>query len=271
MAVGRREGDYTEAEARIMAPASVCACFRFYAELNDHLPPRLQYGMVEKQFFVPDSVKDMIEAIGVPHTEVDLVLVNGESSDFSCLVRNGDRVAVYPVFESIDITPVLRLRPQPLREPKFVLDVHLGRLAGYLRMLGFDSVYANRASDLELVRISAEERRILLTRDRGVLKHSAVTHGYWLRETDSRRQAEELVRRFDLARSLRPLTRCMVCNGPLRETSNAEVGGRVPQGILAWCNEFRECAGCGRVYWDGSHSRRMRRWIEQLASIPHPS
>jgi uncharacterized protein with PIN domain len=144
-------------------------------------------------------------------------------------------------------------------------------LAGYLRMLGFDSVYANRASDLELVGISAEERRILLTRDRGVLKHSAVTYGYWLRETDSRRQAEEVVRRFDLARSLRPLTRCTVCNEPLTETSKAEVGGRVPQGILAWCNEFRECAGCGRVYWEGSHSRRMRRWIEQLASIPHPS
>lgn len=103
--------------------------------------------MVEKQFFVPASVKDMIEGIGVPHTEVDLVLVNGESSDFSRLVQNGDRVAVYPVFESIDIAPVLRLRPQPLRELRFVLDVHLGRLAGYLRTLGFDAVYSNRASD----------------------------------------------------------------------------------------------------------------------------
>jgi hypothetical protein len=137
-----------------MALAPACACFRFYAELNDHLPPSQPYGVVEKEFFVPASVKDMIEGIGVPHTEVDLVLVNGESSDFSRLVRNGDRVAVYPMFESIDITPVLCLRPQALREPKFVLDVHLGRLAGYLRMLGFDAVYANRVSDLELVRIS---------------------------------------------------------------------------------------------------------------------
>jgi uncharacterized protein with PIN domain len=209
-------------------------------------------------------VKDMIEGIGVPHTEVDLVLVNGESSDFTRLIRNGDRVAVYPVFESIDITPVLRLRPQPLRETKFVLDVHLGRLAGYLRMLGFDAVYSNRANDLELVRISSQQRRILLTRDRGVLKYSAVTHGYWLRETDSRRQAEEVVSRFDLARSLRPLTRCMVCNEPLRTVSKAEVRGRVPSGTLEWCDEFRECAGCRRVYWEGSHCRRMRRWIEQL-------
>ena len=253
-----------------MIPGPSCARFRFYAELKDHLPPKLQSGIVGKQFFVPASVKDMIESLGVPHTEVDLVLVNGESSDFSRLVRNGDRVAVYPVFESIDITPVLRVRPQPLREPKFVLDVHLGRLAGYLRMLGFDAVYANRASDLELVRISTEQRRILLTRDRGVLKHSALTHGYWLRETDSHRQTEEVVRRFDLAYSTRPLTRCMVCNEALRETSRTEVGGRVPQWTLAWCNEFRECAGCRRVYWEGSHCRRMRRWIEQLAATAQP-
>jgi len=261
----RRERGYTEAEARLMLPGPLCACFRFYAELNDHLPPSLQFGMVEKRFFVPASVKDMIESLGVPHTEVDLVLVNGESSDFTRMVQNGDRVAVYPVFESIDITLALRVRPEPLREPKFVLDVQLGRLAGYLRMLGFDTVYANRASDVELVRISTEQRRILLTRDRGVLKHSAVTHGYWLRETDSRRQTAEVVRRFDLARSLRPLTRCMVCNELLRETLTAEVGGRVPQGTLAWCSEFRECVGCGRVYWEGSHCRRMRQWIEQLS------
>jgi uncharacterized protein with PIN domain len=251
-----------------MAPASACACFRFYAELNDHLPLGQQFGLVEKQFFVPASVKDMIEAIGVPHAEVDLILVNGESSDFTRLIRNGDRVAVYPVFESIDITPVLRLRPQPLRETKFVLDVHLGRLAGYLRMLGFDAVYSNRIGDLELVRISCQEKRILLTRDRGVLKHSAVTHGYWLRETDSRRQAAEIVRRFDLAQSLRPLTRCMVCNEPLRAVSKAEIRGRVPPGTLQWCDEFRECAGCGRVYWEGSHCRWMRQWIEQLAATP---
>lgn len=121
-----------------MPPSPASACFRFYAELNDHLPLSHQYRTVVRQFFVPASVRDMIESLGVPHTEVDLVLVNGESSDFTRPVQNGDRVTAYPMFESIDITPVLRLRPQPLREPKFVLDVHLGRLAGYLRMLGFE-------------------------------------------------------------------------------------------------------------------------------------
>jgi uncharacterized protein len=255
-----------------MARTPSCASFRFYAELNDHLPLCDQYQVVEKRFFVPASLKDMVESFGVPHTEVDLVLVNGDSSDFSHLIHNGDRVAVYPVFESIDIAPVLRLRPQPLREPKFVLDVHLGRLAGYLRMLGFDTIYLNRLDDRELVQISCRQRRVLLTRDRGVLKHSAVTHGYWLRETDSRRQAAEVVGRFDLTRSLRPFTRCIVCSQPLRDTSIAEVRNRVPSKINEWCKVYRECAGCRRVYWEGSHYQRMRHWIEELtASAQAPS
>jgi uncharacterized protein with PIN domain len=249
-----------------MASGPATACFRFYAELNDHLPPSLRYRQVEKRFFVPASVKDMIESLGVPHTEVDLVLVNGESSDFTRLIRNGDRVAVYPVFESVDITPVLKVRPRPLREPKFVLDVHLGRLAGYLRMLGFDTVYSNQASDAELVKISIEQKRTLLTRDRGLLKHSAVTRGYWMRETDSRRQVEEVLMRFDLSRCLRPHTRCIVCNEPLSTVSKADVVGRVPESVLEWSKEFRECPSCRRVYWEGSHYKRMRLWIEQLAA-----
>jgi uncharacterized protein with PIN domain len=247
-----------------IAPAR--ASFRFYAELNDHLAPHRQYQTLEKEFFVPVSLKDAIESFGIPHTEIDLVLVNGESSDFSRLVRDGDRVAVYPVFESLDITPELRVRPQPLREPKFVLDVHLGRLAAYLRMLGFDSVYRNCAGDAELARISAEQERILLTRDRGLLKHSAVTRGYWLRQTDSRRQAAEVVGRFELARLLRPFTRCMACNESLRPVSKVEVQERVPPLIAVRHEEFRECPACRRVYWGGTHHQRMRHWIEELAN-----
>jgi uncharacterized protein with PIN domain len=182
------------------------------------------------------------------------------------VVRDGDRVAVYPVFESLDIVTELRIRRDPLRETKFVLDVHLGRLAAYLRMLGFDSRYHNCACDAELVQISVEEKRILLTRDRGLLKHSSVTHGYWLRETDSRYQAVEIVRRFDLARSVRPFTRCMACNEPLRPISEAEVRDRIPARIVARHEEFLECPACWRVYWQGSHYQRMRQWIEELTA-----
>ena len=253
-----------------MALTPARASFRFYAELNDYLALAQQYQTLLRDFFVPVSVKDMIESFGVPHTEVDLVIVNGESVDFSRLVRNGDRVAVYPVFESIDIAPEMRLRPQPLREPRFVLDVQLGRLAAYLRMLGFDAVYSNSACDPELVRISLEGKRILLTRDRGLLKHSVVTHGYWVRETDSRHQAAEVVRRFDLAGSLRPFTRCLACNELLHEASKDDVCSRVPPRIAEWCDEFQECDRCRRVYWQGSHYRRMQRWIEKLIATSSP-
>jgi uncharacterized protein with PIN domain len=248
-----------------MPPAPARASFRFYAELNDHLAPSQRFRTLEKEFFAPASVKDSIESFDVPHTEVDLVLVNGESSDFSRPIRDGDRVAVYPVFESLDLTPELRLRPHALRETKFLLDVHLGRLAAYLRMLGFDVAYRNSASDLELVRISSKQNRILLTRDRGLLKRSAVTHGYWLRETDSRLQAAEVVRRFDLARSIHPFSRCIACNEPLHAASEEEIRSRVPPRILASHAEFVTCPGCRRVYWQGTHYHRMRRWIEELA------
>jgi uncharacterized protein len=152
---------------------------RFYAELNDHLPRDQRQKALEKSFFVPSTVKDIIESLGVPHTEVELIVVNGESVAFSHLAQNGDRIAAYPMFESFDITGELRLRPRVLRETKFILDVHLGKLAAYLRMLGFDAVYENGFGDTELVRISSEQHRILLTRDRGLLKYSAVTHDAW--------------------------------------------------------------------------------------------
>jgi uncharacterized protein with PIN domain len=245
------------------------AWFRFYAELNDHLPADSQYQTLEKRFFVPASVKDMIESFGVPHTEVELILVNGASADFSRLIQDGDRVAVYPVFESIDVQPELRVRAEPLRDLKFVLDVHLVKLAAYLRMLGFDAAYSNCAADPELVRIASEERRILLTRDRGLLMHSAVTRGYWLRQTDSRRQTGEILRRFDLAGTVRPFTRCMACNSILRATDRSAVLPRIPSRAAELYEQFLECSACHRVYWRGSHVRRMERWIEQLLQFDH--
>lgn len=180
------------------------ATFRFYAELNDFLPPEMRFRGIRREFLDDASVKDMIEAFGVPHTGIDLILVNGESVDFSYVVRDADRVSVYPMFESFDIAPLLRVRPQPLREPRFVLDIHLGRLATYLRMLGFDTIYRNNSSDAELARISRDEHRTLLTRDVGLLKRGAITHGYYVRQTAPRKQLDEVLRRFDLANAAAP-------------------------------------------------------------------
>lgn len=243
---------------------------RFYAELNDHLPPHERHRSIDKVLFTSTSVKDVIEGAGVPHAEVDLILANGESVDFSYAVRDHDRISVYPMFESLDITPELRVRPHALREWKFVLDVHLGKLAAYLRMLGFDTTYRSCFTDEELVKTSVRERRILLTRDRGVLKHSIVTHGYWLRETDSRRQAAEIVLRFDLARSIQPFTRCMECNGLLVDVTKDQVRDRLPQRTAAIYDAFKQCPRCRRVYWKGSHYNRMERWIEELQQPNQP-
>ncbi len=207
---------------------------------------------------------DTIESFGIPHTEVELIIANGQSVDFGYVVRNGDRISVYPVFESIDITPELRVRKEPLRNPQFVLDVHLGKLAAYLRMLGFDAVYRSCFTDPELVRIASGQGRILLTRDRGLLKRAAVTHGYWLRNTDSRKQAAEILQRFDISGRIHPFTRCMACNGLLQPVAKQQVLDLVPERVGELYEDFRRCAECGRVYWQGSHHERMLRFIQQL-------
>jgi uncharacterized protein with PIN domain len=238
---------------------------RFYAELNDHLPEDRRYRTLEKTLVAPTTAKDLIESFDVPHTEVDLVLLNGVSVGFAQLVQPGDRVSVYPVFESFDITQELRVRPKPLRETRFVLDVHLGKLAAYLRMLGFDTRYQSCFTDGELAEISAAENRILLTRDRRLLKRNLVTHGYWLRQTDSRRQIVEILDRFDLAAAIRAFARCMACNAPLEAVAKDRVRGLVPPRAADLHDEFRRCPNCGRVYWKGSHYRRMENWIRELA------
>jgi uncharacterized protein len=247
-------------------PAPPNVSIRFYAELNDHLPEEKQYRTLERPLITPTTAKDLIESFGVPHTELDLVLVNGISVGFGHLVQPGDCVSVYPVFESFDVSAELRLRPEPLRQTRFVLDVHLGKLAAYLRMLGFDTRYQSCFRDEDLARISAEERRILLTRDRELLKRGRVTHGYWLRQTDSRPQTAEVLDRFDLYSTIHPFARCMACNGLLEDVAKEHVSKRIPPLAAELHDEFRQCRGCGRVYWKGSHYRRMLTWIEELVS-----
>lgn len=152
-------------------------------------------------------MKDAVEALGVPHTEVDLILLNGVSVGFDEALHDGDRVAVYPVFEAIDVAGLTRLRPEPLRVVRFVADVHLGTLARYLRLLGFDTLWRNDLDDDEIIDLSLAEKRIILTRDRGILRTGRVSHGYRLRATQPLLQLEEVVRRLDLERLIAPHTR----------------------------------------------------------------
>jgi len=237
---------------------------RFYAELNEFLALWRRGGATPYTFEVSGSVKDMIETLGVPHTEVDLILVNGEPEDFTYRLRNGDRISVYPVFESIDISTLVRCRPQPLRESRFVADTHLGRLVRYLRMLGFDTKYRDDTQDGELAATSSEERRILLTRDRGLLKRSVVTRGYCVRATDPREQLREVLRRFDLSAAVAPFSRCVHCNSLLRPTHKELISDRLPPKTGQYYEEFHVCPGCERIYWKGSHYRRMQRFMDGL-------
>jgi uncharacterized protein with PIN domain len=241
--------------------------FRFYEELNDFLPPSLRKQTFTCRFRGAPSVKHVIEGLGVPHTEVDLILVDGESVCFSHRLHGGERVAVYPTFERFDVSPLIRLRPAPLRTPKFVADVHLGTLARYLRLLGFDTRYDNRFDDCTLVRLSVAQRRILLTRDVALLKHKALTHAYFVRDAAPERQLREIVRTLDLAGKTKPFSRCMKCNGKLFRATRRSIASVVPATVLAETQRFARCADCLRVYWSGSHAQSLSRIIE-LGSPP---
>ena len=240
------------------------ASFRFYEELNDFLPQSRRKKRFEHNFIDRSSVKDMIESFGIPHTEVDLILVNGASVDFSYLVKDGDDISVYPVFESLDITNIQHLRPKPLRNPKFVLDVHLGTLAKYMRMVGFDTLYKNNYKDEEIVDISLKDKRTILTRDRGLLKRADVTHGYWIRENKTENQLIEVINRFDLKKLIRELSRCLLCNSKLIKISKDKVLDLVPKKVKEYQNEFYLCEHCNKVYWKGSHYNKMKGIIDKL-------
>lgn len=238
--------------------------FRFYEELNRFLAPGRRRRSFAHVFEGTPAVKDQIEALGVPHTEVDLVLVDGVSVPFTHKLRGGERVTVYPMFECFDLSGVARLRPRPLREPRFVLDVHLGRLAAYLRLLGFDTLYRNDYRDGELLAISRLEHRTVLSRDTGLLKRAALTHGAFLHATDPRRQLREVLDRFQLESRIAPFTRCARCNGAIERMPREQVAVSVPAGIAREQTAFSRCRDCRQVYWPGSHLARLRRRLAEV-------
>lgn len=233
--------------------------FRFYEELNDFLPPARRKVAFAVEVDRARSVKDAIESVGVPHTEVDLILVDGRSVGFTHVLRGGERVAVYPMFERLDITPLLRLRPSPLRDPRFVADVHLGKLARHLRMAGFDVLWDEGWDDDGIVRLAALQRRTILTRDKAMLRRSEVERGYFVRATDSEAQLAEVLRALQLESLVRPFTRCRECNSLLEPVEKSAVLDRLPEKVRQHYEAFQRCPGCARVYWEGTHYERMRK------------
>jgi uncharacterized protein with PIN domain/sulfur carrier protein ThiS len=240
------------------------ATFRFYAELNDLLPRPRRFVEFVHEFQGSPSVKDVIESLGVPHTEVEVILVNGEPQGFQYRLQDGDRVSVYPMFEALDVGEAARVRTWPLRQPRFVLDVHLGKLAAYLRLLGFDATYDRGMQDPDLARLSASEQRILLTRDRQLLKRNEVTHAHLVRSLEPRTQCVEVVRRFDLVGLAAPFTRCLRCNAQLSRVKISDVAERVPAWVRARASEVTHCDACDRLYWRGTHFDRLERLAREI-------
>ena len=240
------------------------ANFRFYEELNDFLPAHRRKQEIPVSFDAPAPVRHLIETLGVPHTELEIILINGESVGFEQPVTDGDRVSVYPMFESLDVTPLLRLRPKPLRCLRFLADAHLGRLAGYLRMLGFDTLYPPHLGDGEMASQAAMEHRILLTRDRALLMHRVVTHGCYIRQRLPKAQVRYLVGRLDLCGLIDPFSRCIRCNGIVEDVEKESAAAELPERVREVCEEVRRCGDCRRLYWKGSHYERMREFIDTL-------
>jgi uncharacterized protein with PIN domain len=206
-------------------------------------------------------VKDLVEGLGVPHPEIDLVIVNGGSVAFDHIIQDGDRVAVFPRFMNLDIGTLTRVRPQPFEKIRFVADVHLGKLARRLRLVGLDTVYRDDVDDAALARLAEREGRVVLTRDQGLLKRRTVAHGYYIRETEPHRQFVEVLRRFGPL-ELQPLSRCLRCNGTLRRVAKSVVEAKLLPGTRQHYDSFDMCDSCGRVYWKGSHWERLKEAID---------
>ncbi|MGD0339491.1 MAG: Mut7-C RNAse domain-containing protein [Bacteroidota bacterium] len=237
---------------------------RFYAELNDFLPQERRgketlYASQDGQ-----QISDFLNSNNIPHENVDLILRNGKSVALHETLNDGDRLSCYPIFESLDIRDVTRIRSMPLRQPRFVLDVHLGKLASFLRMLGFDTLYDSGVTDTQLLDISVKEERTLLSKDRELLKNETLTRGYRVLSDDPREQIEEILHRFDLFSSTSPFSRCIRCNTPLEPIRKEKIVDRLPLKVQQFYDEFFYCDKCDQIFWKGSHYEKMRSFIDGI-------
>ncbi len=254
--------------------AMAWATITLHGDLTDFLPRHRRSAEIRRRFAGRPAAKDLLEALGVPHPEIAAIAVNGTPAGFDRRLDDGDWVEVWSAAEAARarLVPALPVAPEDSADPRFVVDAHLGRLAAYLRMLGFDTWYRNDAEDAQLAAIAATERRILLTRDRGLLKRSVVRRGAFLRSDRPVEQLVEVTRRFGLVDRWRPFGRCIRCNTLLVPVARAEVLHRLQPLTRVYYDDFRRCPGCDAIYWEGSHHARMARLIDEVrATVERPT
>ncbi|PWH14460.1 MAG: twitching motility protein PilT [Anaerolineae bacterium] len=242
-----------------MSEAQKTATFLFHGELNDFLPKSRRGCPIQCQFRGRQTVKHLIESLGVPHPEVGRLKLGDQDLSLNALVENGDFIEVIPPELPL---PLPSSDNDALDEPiRFVLDNHLGRLAAYLRLFGFDALYRNDIQDEELAHTACAEKRVLLTRDHRLLMRTCIQQGYWLRSKIPRQQLVEVLRRWNLADFARPFRRCLRCNGLLQEVSKEQILAQLQPLTRLYYDEFRQCGICGQIYWKGSHYERMQIWM----------
>ena len=247
----------------VLTANAFTARLRFHGDLSVFLrSSQAQPHVVEKRLSEKTSVKDAIESCGVPHTEVDLIVANGAPLTFSHHLVSDEEIDIYPVPAPPALFPAVRLQQRGLR--RFVADGHLGKLVRDLRLLGFDVAYNNNATDEGLLAVAVHEERALLTRDRRLLMHAVVLHGYCPRSHDPEEQIIEVIRRFDLAQLLAPYSRCLQCNGLLERVDKAEVFEQLAPLTKIYYEDFRRCNACGKIYWPGSHFGKLEARLEKL-------
>lgn len=237
---------------------------RFLNELNDFLP----LDRAGKRFVYPfkgsPSVKHVIKSIGVPHTEVGKIIVNGDCVDNTLSVCDQDDILVTPINNYTHL-PDNDCKYRKIKSPpRFLLDNHLGKLALYLRMLGFDTLYRNDYQDDELAEVAHKEHCILLTRDRELLKRGVILCGYWIRSLDPKVQVVEVLQRYDLFDMIYPFNRCLLCNTPLEAVEKDDIIDRLEPLTRRYYNEFRICINCNQIYWKGSHYVRMKEFLDKI-------
>lgn len=236
--------------------------FRFYEELNNYLPEKRRKVWFEYFFTGVISVQDAIQSLGIPSGEIDLILVNQQPKGFDHLLQDDDRISVYPVFELFDLSKISRLREMPLRNPTFICDVHLGRLCKYLRMLGWDALYSNHYTTKEMIAISLQEKRIILSRSCQLIRNKEVTRAYWIRSSNPVEQIKDLIIKLDLSNRINPLIRCLNCNAMIVPVEKLKIHHRLQDRTARYYSEFFNCQNCNQIYWKGSHFENMLNFIE---------
>ena len=210
------------------------------------------------------SIKDVIESLGVPHPVVGTLTVNGRDIGFDYILRDNDIVEAFPLAPPVNPLVPDTLRPDALDRIAFVVDVNAGKLALHLRALGFDTEYGSSTRDGEIAETAHFQKRILLTRDTSLLKRKIITHGYLLRSQDPTMQLIEVVRLYDLSSQTKPLSRCIPCNGLLVPISKETIMRRLEPLTKKYYESFHICEQCHKIYWPGSHQRKIVAFIEEV-------